>query len=290
MMQRLLPFLLALLWVGKVSAQGDSINERARRDDFIRVSLLTASQGQSSVSVMGHSLLRMQCPSADLDVTFSYEALLADGQEWKYLFQNVQGQFRAEPTPQTLERFAGEGRGITELPLRLPPLTRQYLWRLLDEEIHQRHVWKETRYNCATAIYVVLNKAMLEAPVDSAYQPTTPYVAALQPSQPAPQSNADVILHYIYPTHPWNAMMWLVLVGWRTMPDDNVHPTIFPQRLHAMASAQLSDGPEQTLLHQRIFPQAGWFTPVRALVALLLLLIVLWLVKKVRTYRRLRKY
>ncbi|MDD7304178.1 MAG: DUF4105 domain-containing protein [Bacteroidaceae bacterium] len=288
-MHRILPFLCALFWAGTAGAQPDSIDVRARHEDFIRVSLLSVSQGTGSASVMGHSLLRMQCPSAGVDVTFSYEALLADGEEWKYLFQNVQGQFRAEPMRQTLQRFACEGRGVTELPLRLPPLTRQHLWRLLDEELHRRHVWRETRYNCATAIYVVLNQAMQTAPVDSTLRPLVPYAAALRPSVPAPKSYADIILRHIYPTHPWHALMWWAVVGWRPMPADDIHPTLFPKRLQAMASAQMTAGPSRILLRQRVFSKAGWFTPLRVFVALLLLM-TLWVVKKARKYRRLRKY
>ena len=43
-------------------------------EDFVTASICVASPGEEMYSALGHACLRLQCPSADLDYVYSYEA------------------------------------------------------------------------------------------------------------------------------------------------------------------------------------------------------------------------
>ena len=70
MMASAMPMLAKEQYVDPVF--GDTIDRTA--EDFVTVSLLVADPGKAVYSTMGHSCLRMQCPTFGLDYCFTYES------------------------------------------------------------------------------------------------------------------------------------------------------------------------------------------------------------------------
>ena len=139
---------------------GDTIDRTA--EDFVIVSLLVADPGKAVYSTMGHSCLRMQCPTFGLDYCFSYESEDVTERFWSFIAGNLNMGLFTIPTQEYCEEYIQERRGVYEYKLNLPVNVEQNLWRVLDEQVAQgkRLQYDYLKRGCTIACVEFLHKAL----------------------------------------------------------------------------------------------------------------------------------
>ena len=150
MKQKLNILLLTLLslWIGTLSlsaqivdAEGQYVdtvfNDNVDRtaEDFVTVSLMIADPGSVFYTVLGHACLRLQCPTFDLDYCYSYESEDMSNRVLDFLMGKLRMGLFAIPTEDYCAYYASEGRGVREYVLNLTPEVETNLWRVMDEHL-----------------------------------------------------------------------------------------------------------------------------------------------------------
>lgn len=118
-------------------AKADSINKVAANPDFVHVSLLWVSAGSKVYTASGHSALRLQCPSNNLDIVYTFEMDTSIGGIMRFFNGTAPAGFVSAPTQLFLDSYKGEGRGVKALKLNLSPREEQNLWKYLDTEFEK---------------------------------------------------------------------------------------------------------------------------------------------------------
>lgn len=142
--------------------QADSINQLALAEDFITVSYIYAEPGTAAYSKCGHSMLRLQSPSNDLDISYAFAIGDDTTDIFTILFKHPSATYIYRPTSEQLQIYASEGRAVKEIQLNLTPRQEQDLWRLLDEEMgstsmYHYDYWKT---NCSNMINAAVRRAL----------------------------------------------------------------------------------------------------------------------------------
>ena len=141
-MKRKCKLLLTAVLLVATTAWGQEPDEAAldslrQRDDFVTASLLVSTPGEKAYSAYGHCVVRMECPTFDLDYCFSFELYTDDtlSDYLRFLSGQTKAGFLAHKTGDYLQRCKDEGRGVTQWTLNLNPLQKQELWRRLDNNM-----------------------------------------------------------------------------------------------------------------------------------------------------------
>lgn len=139
---------------------GDTIDRTA--EDFVIVSLLVADPGTYLYSVLGHSCLRMQCPTFGLDYCFTYESESAAERFWSFLAGDLQMGLLKFSTDAYCQEYQKDGRGVYEYTLNLPATSEQELWRILDKQMLKGVKLPYDYYNrgCAIASLNFIKRAL----------------------------------------------------------------------------------------------------------------------------------
>ena len=139
---------------------GDTIDRTA--EDFVTVSLLVADPGKAVYSTMGHSCLRMQCPTFGLDYCFSYESEDVTTRFWSFIAGNLYMGLFAIPTADYCAQYIEESRGVYEYQLNIPAWAEQNLWRLLDNQVAEGSMlpYDYLKRGCTIACVEFLHKAL----------------------------------------------------------------------------------------------------------------------------------
>ena len=138
--------LLALLGALPASAQivdangqyvdtvfNDNVDRTA--EDFVTVSLMIADPGSVFFTVLGHASLRLQCPAFDLDYCYSYESEDMTNRVLDFLMGELRMGLFAMPTEEYCAYYREQERGVREYVLNLSPDVETNLWRVMDEHI-----------------------------------------------------------------------------------------------------------------------------------------------------------
>ena len=141
-MKRKCRLLLTAFLLVATTAWGQEPDEAAldslrQRDDFVTASLLVSTPGEKAYSAYGHCVVRMECPTFDLDYCFSFELYTDDtpGDYLRFFSGRTKAGFQAHKTSEYLQQCRHDGRGVTQWTLSLNPRQKQELWRGLDENI-----------------------------------------------------------------------------------------------------------------------------------------------------------
>ena len=204
--RRILTWLLALGALFSVHAQAasDTSAPSAQDEDFVRASLLTVSPGNDAVTCFGHAAIRMQCPSAGLDYSFTFEMKLDQGEQLKFLFGQAKAGFMVAQTGFFLEQYRKEGRGIHEYDLNLTPQQEQTLWRNLDQEVGQDARWDYDfiHYNCGSMCVWIVENALGDEHIEYGALPTaltgTYHETIMHVAKDAPWLNLFFHLRHFY--------------------------------------------------------------------------------------------
>lgn len=101
--------------------------------NFVTASLLVASPGTETVSAMGHSAIRLECPVHHLDYCFTLENNPEYG-NLVFLLGKAPTHDIAVPTNIFLQELANEKREVLQYELNLTLREKQELWHAADIE------------------------------------------------------------------------------------------------------------------------------------------------------------
>ena len=118
-------------------APNDAFNDGIDRSDpnFVKASLLIMSPGDELYSCAGHSCIRLECPTFNLDYCFSYESESVKDKIFTFFMGKLKMGMFAIPTADYLKLGRESGRGVMQYTLNLPPDAKQRLWKILDEKV-----------------------------------------------------------------------------------------------------------------------------------------------------------
>lgn len=138
MLKRVAIFALTLasaVFAADAAALSDGID---RNDpNFIKASLVIASPGEELFSCVGHACLRMECPTFKLDNCFTYESEDVKSRVLTFFTGRLRMGMFSVPTPQMLDLYKEDGRGVRQYELNLPAAVKRRLWKVLDDKVAQ---------------------------------------------------------------------------------------------------------------------------------------------------------
>jgi hypothetical protein len=211
-----------------LAVRRDSIDRLAAAEDFITVSLLTATPGSEPYSIYGHSALRLQSPSNGLDITYTFTMDFNYGGMLAFLRGRGMAGFVYATTQEIIDIYRQEGRGVREVQLNLPPRAEQALWRNLDTELIQRRmrVYNYLSNNCASMTELAVQGAL-----------TSEHIV---------YNDLDSLLHYkagdarasvvrlAEQQFPWYQALWNITAGeFEDNPADKFYARLMPANLEA---------------------------------------------------------
>ncbi|MBQ4008791.1 MAG: DUF4105 domain-containing protein, partial [Muribaculaceae bacterium] len=101
--------------------------------NFVTASLLVIEPGPQTVSAMGHSAIRLECPTHNLDYCFTLE----NNPEYStlaFILGKTPAHDIAVPTNEFIKEFVAEKRRVVQHELNLSLHEKQELWRAADIE------------------------------------------------------------------------------------------------------------------------------------------------------------
>ena len=153
-----------LVAVSLSAAQPDGFNDGVDRTDpnFVTASLLVMSPGDELYSCAGHSCIRLECPTFNLDYCFTYESESVKERVLTFFMGKLKMGMFALPVAEYLKTAKEEGRGVMQYRLNLPPDVKQRLWKILDERAAQgaNLPYDYVKRGCGRSVRVVLQEAL----------------------------------------------------------------------------------------------------------------------------------
>lgn len=129
---------------------------------FVTASLLVMSPGNELYSCAGHSCLRLECPTFNLDYCFSYESESVKDRVLTFFLGKLKMGMFSVPVEEYLKLAEAEGRGVMQYRLNLPPEAKQRLWKILDERVAEgiNQPYDYVKRGCGRSVRVVLLEAL----------------------------------------------------------------------------------------------------------------------------------
>ncbi|WP_081783638.1 lipoprotein N-acyltransferase Lnb domain-containing protein [Xylanibacter brevis] len=170
----------------------------------IKVSLLSVAPGYTIYTAHGHCALRLQCPSAGLDLSFTYGLDDTAANRLAFFTGEALGEYAVAHSRDYLQDYIDEGRQVVEYELNLSLQQKRRLWELLDNEL-ARGAYRRYNYlttNCAS---------MCASAVNSALQDDTKLV--YDSISPILNGTYRHFVHHISKDRPWVDFFWNTLLG-----------------------------------------------------------------------------
>ena len=268
-------FLATTSWGQKLDdAALDSLRQR---DDFVTASLLISTPGEQVLACLGHCVVRMECPTFDLDYCFSFEtytdATLSD--YLRFLSGETKAGFLAHKTGDYLQRCKDEGRGVTQWTLNLNPTQKQELWRRLDNNMMEglsQH-FDFAFHNCTSMSFTAIGSQLQG---ERMVVKTWPQVML--------QSTRDLHSYYSR-TVLWLQLVYMTIVGTEVDAKKPMELYIAPEVVGDVLRQSVivdSGGTERPallgepvqLLPPTYVARPVWFSPVKFFLLLLLVVLV----------------
>ena len=249
--------------------------------NFVIASLLTITPADAIYSSMGHSAIRMQCPSESLDYCFSLEMAALPGDYARFFSGQMKAAVVAIPTEEFLQAYRLEGRGIKQRELNLTHHEKQQLWRLLDEEVvkppHLTFNFLNT--NCVMMSILMIERCLINEQIDFGKLPS-----ALQ------LDNGDLIRHHSAHT-PWAQFLYITLSGAACDGHEAMEYRLSPKMIvevldnatilnDSTAARPVFKGVPEQILQATTHPQPYPITPTMLFGALLLLTIAITIAER----------
>lgn len=249
--------------------------------NFVIASLLTITPADAIYSSMGHSAIRMQCPSESLDYCFSLEMAALPGDYARFFSGQMKAAVVAIPTEVFLQAYRQEGRGITQRELNLTHHEKQQMWRLLDEEVvkppHLTFNFLNT--NCVMMSILMIERCLINEQMDFGKLPS-----ALQ------LDNGDLIRHHSAHT-PWAQFLYITLSGAACDGHEAMEYRLSPKMIvevldnatilnDSTAARPVFKGVPKQILQATTHPQPYPVTPTMLFGALLLLTIAITIAER----------
>lgn len=106
--------------------------------DFITASVCIADPTDwhdDFLGVLGHAFIRLQCPTFDMDLCFSYESENAEEETARFLQGDLHMGMFCVPTTEYIQPFQRWNCAIHEYTLHLSPQAEQRLWEIMDRKV-----------------------------------------------------------------------------------------------------------------------------------------------------------
>lgn len=264
-----------LLFLFSPATRAQDFNDGIDRtaEDFVLVSLCVADptdQSQDYLGITGHSFLRLQCPTFNLDYCFSYESEKIKGQLWDCITGKLRMGFFAIPTDEYVADYRQWHRTVHEYRIHMPAAAELRLWEQMDNHMMaEQDMPKDLfKYGCANTLMRYVERALL---------PDT--IAYVWPEKFYTKSAVELTKEHMA-NYPWTALL-IQLSNWRgfaliTTPKQKV---LFPADLLEVWSMATING-EPLLSYAGDLVEAEpvaetqktWFTPQLCGILLLLLI------------------
>lgn len=144
---------------------------------FVTASLLVITPGPDIYSVLGHTALRMQCPSKGLDYCFSFETETGLAGYLSFFAGQSHAGFMPVPTATFLAGYRQQGRGVTQYDLNLTPHEKQELWRALDNDMLEgaHRKFNLIQNNCTSMALLKIESILDDEGIDFRRMPAPMY-------------------------------------------------------------------------------------------------------------------
>lgn len=249
-----------------------------KQPDFVKAYLVVAEPGGALYSIFGHACLHLVCEAYNLDYFFTYESEDAAKKVWQFIKGDLKMGMAALTPEEYLSDYIAEGRGVVEYELNLPIDIKRELWRVLDQHVMEGMYLPydfEAR-GCAYACTKMLDEALLDTKIEFG-----------EWSEKYNQTRRELAYNFAKTNFPWNLMFIMVMVG--TEIDKNLpqeEKLIVPTDLaEVWQQAKVNDEPllsaEAIELAPSVMrPAKTWITPNMVALALLILAIIGWIIRK----------
>lgn len=267
---RIFRFIFLLLLIGATGKAYCSVPENPD-EDFVIASVMIASPGEELYSKLGHAFLRMQCPSHGMDFCFTYESEDAARKVLSFLSGNLKMGMQGIKTPEFLQHYSEEGRGVTEYELKLPIAVKQNLWRILDNHVAEGMYlpYDYMERGCAYSVFNCIREALGEKEIQIADWPSD-----------FDMTRREIVCSRL-DTSPWTRLFLNVITN-GPIDDDvpNTEKTITPETLVlALKNASVDDRPllsegREIMVEKAGVDEAAWLSPLKVAWLLLVLTLV----------------
>ena len=181
----------------------DSVQVHPDSSNFVTASLIVISPGSEIYSVFGHCALRMECPSQNLDLCYTYETDASSLGYIQFIAGKAKGSYLAIPTGEFFSQFKKEGRQLLQRELALSHHEKQNLWRNLDDEMVDVGYRKFNLLttNCLSMSLFAIEKSLIGEYLD--------FGKAL----PLMEKNDGELTRYYCRNYPWAEFLYMTIVG-----------------------------------------------------------------------------
>lgn len=204
---------ILMIFCAQIWAQGnnavvnaDSINKAAEDPNFITVSLMKATPGEEIYSLIGHSFLRLQSPSNNLDIAYSFSMDIRPSDIISFVRGKAMSGYVYETTQKVIDDYMKEGRGVSEVKLNLTPKEKQELWRYLDTQLQKGPCYHYDYLHTQCA-------SMTINAIENILDGETIVYGKLPEEVEKPYGSYRIILHDLCQNCPWEYLFWNLTLG-----------------------------------------------------------------------------
>jgi hypothetical protein len=256
--------------------------------NFVTASMLVISPGNAIYSIFGHSAIRMQCPSKNLDYCFTFEMESGLGGYIKFFGGQAKARFVAVPTKEYLTEYEHEMRGVKQYTLNLTPHEKQELWRQLDNDMlagaHRK--FNLIQNSCSSMSMLMIESVLWKEEINFVKLP-------MQMSY----LNGD-LLRYYSRKNPWSQFIFMTLFGseadvlWNQ--EYRMSPELLPEILNHAQIKNLQSGKSRPLvigqsviLPQKLAVSKSALTPILVFALLLAFVVLVTIGERLWHWKRL---
>ena len=260
---------------GAFAQQESNVDENGLATD-ITVTLISVAPGYTAYTAHGHCALRLQCPSAGLDISFTYGLDDTPENRMAFFVGNGHGTYSAYHTDDYLKEYASEGRQVYEYELNLSLNEKRHLWELLDSEISGGNfrLYNYLQTNCSSMCVQAINRALDGD--QFIYQSLPPVL----------NGTYRQFVRHISELRPWVNFFWQSLLGSAGEEIGQIEDKLSPELLveawqHAVLKDSLGSSRPMIVNEGQLLIQGDdgkkttWFTPTLFFALLLALAILL---------------
>lgn len=273
-MRKILCILLVVI-SSVVHAQDDAPADTIDRlaPDFVTASICTADPTDwrdDFLGVLGHAFIRLQCPSIGLDYCFSYESENASENWGKFLTGRLEMGLFAIPTQEYVQSYRDWNRSVHEYTLNLSPEAELRLWEIMDKHLGAGLPFDLTAHGCTQTLVQFVTKALGD----------TPIIYGEWPEEFA--LTRKEMLYRTLESYPWiRASVFPFLFDERMdAPCSNEEKIIQPSQITEIWQKAMVDGKPlltyrgDLVVGEDVQVEKPWFTPAKAGIALLCILLL----------------
>lgn len=250
--------------------------------NFVTASILVISPGPKTVSAMGHSAIRLECPIHHLDYCFTLENN-PQYSSLAFVLGKTPTHDVAIKTADFLKEFVAEKRNVMQYELNLTLHEKQELWRAADIEFTNdgdrlfNYSYDGTD-NCTSVCLELIEQALIDEQI------------VVDDTPPILLQNNGKYLRYMSRRSPWVCFMLMTLGGTACDETWNMRNRMAPEIIVPLLSNSHFEGQQGTrpvlkgepkeLVAGKAVVEPSPFTPLRVFGCLLLLAIIISLLQR----------